>query len=266
MNKIAIIGLGYVGSAYQKLFPEAVIYDPAKGFDNKETVNSCDLAIVCVPTPQSPDNSCDTSIIEEAISWLKTPLILIKSTIPPGTTKALKEKYQKRICHSPEYLGEGKYFIAPWKYPHPTEVQYHEFMIIGGAPEDRDEIIQIFLPILGPDKFYYQVDETTSELIKYMENSFLATKITFCQEFFEIANKLNVDFNQLREGWLLDSRIGRSHTSVFKNKRGFSGKCLPKDLNAIVKTAEKSGYEPKFLKQVLKSNDDFLAKNPPQTK
>ena len=88
-HTIAIVGLGYVGSAYQRLFPQAVGYDPAKGLTDKKAVNKCDLAIVCVQTQSNPDGSCDTAIVEKAIAWLKTPVILIKSTVPPGTTRRL---------------------------------------------------------------------------------------------------------------------------------------------------------------------------------
>lgn len=261
MKKVAIIGLGYVGSAYQKLFPEAVIYDPPKGFKDKKAANGCELAIICVPTPSKKDGSCDISIVEKTVKWLETPLILIKSTISPGATKRLKNKYRKRICHSPEYIGEGKYYVAPWRYPHPSDVIHHTFMIIGGEPKDRQAIIQIFLPVLGPDKIYYQVDETTSELIKYMENAWGATKVTLCNEFYEIAKKFKVDYSQLREGFLLDSRVERMHTAVFENKRGFGGKCFPKDLTALAKFSERAGYEPKLIKQVIKSNEEFLKKN-----
>lgn len=255
---IAIVGYGYVGSAYHKIFPDAVIYDPARGRKDKKAVNRRGLAIVCVPTPSAPDGSCDTSLVEETIAWLKTPLILIKSTVEPGTTKRLKRKYKKRICHSPEYIGEGKYYVAPWKYPHPTEPIHHTFMIIGGASEDREGVIQFFLPVLGPDRIYFQTDETTSELIKLMENVWGAMKVTFCNEFYEIAKKFKVDYNQLREGFLLDSRTERMHTAVFKNKRGFGGKCFPKDTVALVKAVEKAGYEPKLIKQVLASNEEFI--------
>lgn len=261
MTKVAIIGFGYVGQAYKKLFPDAKIYDPKRGYRNKTAVNKCDLAIICVPTPKNHDGSCNTSIVEEIVSWLKTPLILIKSTVSPGTTTELKKRYKKRICFSPEYLGESSYYVPTWKYPDPKEVIHHDFMIIGGSPEDREEVINIFLPILGPDKVYYQVDEKTSELIKYMSNAWIASKVIFCNEFYEIAKKFNIDYNQLREGFLLDSRVERMHTAVFKDKRGFDGKCLPKDLKAIVDFSKKAGYEPKLIQQVIKSNQEFLKKN-----
>jgi len=259
INKIAIVGLGYVGSAYQKFFPDAVIYDPFKGFDDKKTVNGCSLAIVSVPTAMMEDGSCDISIVEETVKWLETPLILIKSTIPPGTTKYLKNKYKKRICHSPEYVGEGGYYIPFWLYPHPTEPQHHSFMIIGGDPQDRDDILDFFVPKLGPAKTYLQVDETTSELIKYMENCAIATKVTLCNEFYNIAKTFGVSYSQVREGFVLDERQGKMFTAVFKNKRGWGGRCLPKDICALIKSVVKLGYEPEFLRDVVKSNARFTS-------
>lgn len=256
MNKVAIIGgTGYVGKAYAKLFPNAYLYSRSVG--TREDVNTCDLAIVCVPTPMREDGSCDTSIVEDTVAWLKTPLILIKSTIPPGTTKELKKKYRKRICHSPEYVGEGGYYIPFWQYPHPTEPQHHSFMIIGGSPRDREEILDMFYPVLGATKTYYQVDETTSELIKYMENSAIAAKVILCNEFYELAKTFGVSYSQVREGFVLDERQGKMFTAVYKNRRGFDGKCLPKDVNAIVIAAKKAGYYPEFLEQILRSNKRF---------
>ena len=258
MKKVVIIGNGYVGKAYHKLFPESIMYQRREDIEfYRKQANSCDLAIVCVPTAMLEDGSCDTSIVEEVIGWLQTPLILIKSTIPPGTTKRLKEATGKRICHSPEYVGEGGYFVPFWEYPHPTEPQYHSFMIIGGDPRDREDILDIFYPVLGATKTYYQVDETTSELIKYTENIMIATKVTLCNEFYELAKIFGVSYSQVREGLVLDERQGKMFTVVYKNNRGFGGKCLPKDLNAIVQASEKAGYSPKFIKDVLKNNERF---------
>lgn len=253
MKTVAIVGRGYVGKAYSKLFPNAIFYN-RHGETNRDEINKCDLAIVSVPTKMQEDGSCDTSIVEEVVSWLKTPLILIKSTIPPGTTKKLKEKYKKRICHSPEYVGEGGYYIPFWEYPHPTDPQHHTFMIIGGDPQDREDILEIFYPVLGPTKTYYQVDETTSELIKYFENCMIATKVTLCNEFYELARVFGVSYSQVREGLVLDSRQGKMFTTVFKDKRGWSGKCLPKDVSAIISASKKAGYQPEFLEEVVKSN------------
>ncbi len=259
--KVAIIGYGYVGKAYQKLFPDAVIYNRhlPNGQTNQDEVNECDLTIVCVPTKMMEDGSCDISIVEEVVEWLRTPLILIKSTIPPGTTKYLKEKYKKRICHSPEYVGEGGYFVPFWQYPHPTEPIYHSFMIIGGDSQDREDILQFFYPILGSTKMYYQVDETTSELIKYMENCAIAMKVTLCNEFYNIAETFGVNYSQVREGFVLDERQGKMFTIVYKNRRGWDGKCLPKDICALIKSVVKLGYEPEFLRDIVKSNARFTS-------
>ena len=257
--KVAIVGNGYVGQAYKKLFPDALIYDRhlPDGKTNRDEVNGRDLAIVCVPTKMLEDGSCDTSIIEEVVGWLETPLILIKSTIPPGTTKRLKKTTGKRICHSPEYVGEGGYFVPFWQYPHPTEPVYHSFMIIGGDPQDREEILAFFYPKLGPTKTYLQVDETTSELIKYFENCAIATKVILCNEFYELSKLFGVSYSQVREGFVLDERQGKMFTCIFKDRRGFDGRCLPKDVSAIVFAAKKAGYSPRFLEEVLRSNKRF---------
>ena len=208
---------------------------------------------------QKEDGFADIGIVEDAIENLKTPLILIKSTVPPGTTKALSEKYlDKKIAFSPEYIGEGKYYVPEWKYPHPTEIKHHTFMIVGA--EDRavaSAIIDLFVPVLGPDKEYIITDSTSAELTKYMVNCWGAMKVSFCNEFYDIAKLFGVDYNELRELFLKDSRTERMHTAVFPRERGFGGKCFPKDVNAIVKEARRRGYKPRVLASVLKFNEDI---------
>ena len=88
-----------------------------------------------------------------------------------------------------------------------------------------------------------------------MENSYLATKVVFCEEFFRICEAFGVDYNQVREGWLLDPRTEPSHTFVRKDGNpGFGGKCLPKDISAIISSSEKAGYSPDLLKAVQEYN------------
>lgn len=257
-NKIAIVGYGYVGQGYNKVFPEAYIYDEPKKIGLQTTVNECDLAIVCVPTPMKEDGNCDISIVENVINWLETPLILIKSTIPPGTIDNLKLIYGKRICFSPEYMGEGKYYVSSWKYPDPTNPISHTFQIIGGDKKDAEEIVGILIEKLGPEKFYYIVEAKEAETIKYMENAWGATKVSFCQEFYDLCQALGISYTKVREGFLLDSRVERMHTAVFPNKRKWGGKCWPKDINAIIKVGDEVGSPMNLLKQVVKNNDEKI--------
>lgn len=266
MKNIGIIGLGHVGEAILEFFEgsqgkyEIFTYDLSSKKDylkeyltDKETINKCDLSIVCVPTPQKEDGTCDISIVEEVVSWLETPLILIKSTVKPGTTDYLSKKYGKNIVFSPEYCGESSYW-TPYKFH--TEIIETPFFIFGGPKELTSKMVDIFLPIAGPVKTYRQTSAIAAEMAKYMENTFYATKILFCYEIAQICKAIGVDYNEARELWLLDPRINPMHTAVFKqNKKPFSGKCLPKDLSALVKFAEEQGYEPRLLQEVIDSNE-----------
>lgn len=277
-NKVAIIGYGYVGKAMHKIFPDAYVYDANLSEHQNEILKfqinkECGLAIVCVPTPpkgmsgvqkvNEDENNfleVDLSIIEDTIAWLEAPLILIKSTIPPGTTDYLIEKYGKRICFSPEFIGEGHYYTPP-QYPDPEDPRKHDFMIIGGNKEIADEILTYFIEKLGPAKTYFKCSSKEAECIKYIENTWGAQKVTFANEWHEICKAFGVSFNTVREGWILDSRVEKMHTAVFENKRGFGGKCFPKDLLGIIAASEKVGYEPKLLKEVWESNKRMLKLN-----
>lgn len=253
--RIGIIGHGVVGKGMEGLLNkrfELSVYD-SNGLGTKEDINSCDLGIVCVPTPMGEDGTCDISAVEEVISWLETPLILIKSTIPPGTVRYLREKYGKKVNFSPEYMGESTYFTPYWKYPDPSWAASHTFVIVGG--NEASEILNVFMKVMSVDTKYMAVTSEEAELTKYMENSFFATKVAFCNEFYEIAKGYGVDYKKLRELWLLDSRVNPNHTLVFEDNRGFGGKCFPKDLSGIIKASEKIGFEPLVLKAVKKSNE-----------
>lgn len=261
-QKVAIVGYGYVGQAYHLMFPEAKIYDPyydKSGFktSTKKEVNSCDLAIICVPTPTSEDGmSCDTGIVEDTFKWLRVPVVVIKSTVTPGTTERLDTEYKHGdVCFSPEYIGEGGYFMPYWKYPDPKDPRKHDFMIVGGKKTATSRVVDIFIRHKGPHTKFMQVDAKTAEIIKYTENMWIATKVTFVNEMYDVCKAMGVDWNDVREGWLMDTRVDRNFTAVFVDKRGFEGKCLPKDTKAIVHASKESGYEPKFLQDVIDNNN-----------
>tara|TARA_B100000676_G_C18009335_1_gene805742 strand:- start:80 stop:937 length:858 start_codon:yes stop_codon:yes gene_type:complete len=273
MKKVGIVGYGYVGKAMTEFFQEhyqVLVYDPAYSpedidtafhdivphenvsFVCKEKINQCDYGIVCVPTPPADNGECDTSLVEDAVSWIETPLILIKSTVGVGTTARLKETYQKRIVFSPEYCGESSYWTP---YDFHTDVKCTPFFTFGGDRKDTSAFVDLYMPVVGPTKTYRQTTPEAAEMAKYMENVFYASKIVFCYEMSEICTAMNIDYNEVRELWLLDPRINPMHSAVFpENKAPFSGKCLPKDTNALVAAAEKCGYDAELIKEVLRSN------------
>lgn len=249
--RVGIVGMGAVGAAMAKFFGDTVQYDPPKRIGTKEEINACDVAFVCVPTPQAADGSCDTSIVEETVGWIDAPLIVIRSTVAVGTTRRLAERTKKKIVFQPEY--------GPAETPdHPfNDLRNIRWIILGGEPVATTTAAAVWKRVYSSDITIRKTTWEAAELAKYMENAFLAMKVTFCNEFYSIAEGLGVDYDELRELWLLDPRIGRSHTWVHPDKRGFGGRCLPKDLDALVRGAEKAGADPALLREVIASNARF---------
>lgn len=279
LQKIIIVGYGYVGKGMVELMKnhyDVKVFDPLylpssmtfqqkmKHRDNKitflEEIDSkdCILGVICVPTPSLKNGRCDISFVENAVKKLKTPLILIKSTIEIGTTERLIKKYKKKIVFSPEYAGESKYFNPYF----PTNMIEVPFVVLGGDKRLTAKVVDILAPILGSTKTYYQTSSRVAEIVKYMENTFFALKVTFCNEMFEICEKAGVDYWDVREAWLLDPRINKMHTAVFRRNRGYGGKCFPKDTKALVKYAEVMGHSSKLLKAMLETNKAYRLKNP----
>ena len=255
--KVGVVGGGVVGGATLRLCgPDTVVYDPYKPelAGNKSAINACDVVFIAVPTNMKPDGSCDTSIVEEAVSWVQAPLIIIRSTVAPGTTQRLVQKYNKKIVFQPEYLGETVGHIF-------GNMAERSFLVLGGEPDAVSKAADFYKHYYNSMVYMYFSDALTAEVCKYMENAFYAVKVTFVNEFYDIAQAHGVDFNQLRELWLADTRISRDHTFVYPDNRGFSGKCLPKDCNAIVHSSRQKGYEPKLMAATLKINDELQALN-----
>ncbi|MBB2749286.1 UNVERIFIED_ORG: nucleotide sugar dehydrogenase [Microbispora rosea subsp. rosea] len=254
--KIGIIGMGHVGSTMHALLAnhaDLITYDVADGAPYPhEELAGCDFAIVCVNTPSGPDGTCDVTCVREAIKQLPTVKVLLKSTVAPGTTDRLIAETGKEICFSPEYVGESTYYN-----PVCSDAAAMPFVILGGRPATRAWFLDALLPVLGPTKIYFQCAAVDAEAVKYMENAFFATKITFVNEFRRICQALGADWHTVREGWLLDPRVEPSHTAVFTADPGFGGKCLPKDTRAIVAAAQQAGFQPHLLAEVLASNDRF---------
>lgn len=248
--KLGLVGFGVVGHAVAEVFGTArlAIYDKFQRDYNstaqRAAMDDQDLVFVAVPTPEGADGGADIGQVEEVVSWVRAPLC-IKSTVPPGTTDMLARQYHKTICFSPEFVGE-----TPW---HPFKTAATPGFIVAGGPRAAAQrILQAYQERLGPAPRYWLTNAKTAEMAKYMQNCFLATKVAFANQFFELAQALEIDFTELRELWLQDPRVGRSHTLVTE-ERGFGGRCLPKDLAAMVALGRQVGGAP-LLEAVQRYN------------
>jgi len=182
----------------------------------------------------------------------------LKSTVEIGTTDRLIKTYNKEIVFSPEFAGESKYW-TPDGFT--NDVKQTPFFIFGGKKELCYKLIEIYTPITGPSKTYRVTDPINAEIAKYVTNTHLAMKVAYCNEIYDLCEKLGTNYYEVRDLWLLDPRTTKSHTAVFTGERGFGGKCFPKDTKAMVKLGEKVGIDLSILKTVLESNKEQLKKN-----
>ena len=248
--RIGIVGQGYVGTAVKSVFEK--YYDVAtydKHHKEKSTcdtiedlVGKSDIIFVCVPTPMNKDGSCDTSIVESVVKnidyelggWVgkEQTIIAIKSTIPPGTTTELNKKYphSKGIVFNPEFLTEAN-FIDDFK---------NQNRIIIGGPRPATTILRQVYSLVFPNIPIIKTGSITAEMVKYMTNTFLATKVSFANEMKMICDKIDIDYDKVVEYSIYDERLGKSHWAVPgpDGKFGFGGSCFPKDINALIKVAE----------------------------
>lgn len=224
---ILIIGYGVVGHNLEKEIEkvEPDVFDKYKGIDTR-TKKKYEIAFICVDTPISEDYLCDISEVEKAIEENEADVYVIKSTILPQTTKRLIEQTGKKIVFSPEYYGATQ---------HCNNYEFG-FTILGGEKKTCQKVIQVLQNIYDGRHTFRTVDSTTAELAKYMENSWLATKVSFCVQFQKLANKHDIAYEELRELFVLDPRVNPSHTFVYDTHPYWESHCLDKDVTAIAKS------------------------------
>lgn len=208
-NNILIIGFGIVGHnlAQEIKTLEPDIYDKYKIESNTKKDIKYDLAFICVDTPLLPDYQLDITEVKNAILENESEIYILKSTCPLGSVERLKQETGKRIIFSPEYYGAT---------PHCNNFEF-DFTILGGDKEDCVEAIQILQHCYDGRHQFRITDSKTAELAKFMENAFLATKVSFCNQFFDICQAENINYEELRELFILDKRMGESHTFVYKD-------------------------------------------------
>jgi len=206
---------------------------------------------VCVPTPMNPDGSASTAIVEDVVrniyGWGER-IVVIKSTVPPGTTDRLNKMFGPTlsVVFNPEFLTEAQ----------PVEdFKNQDRIIVGGDPEATQIVADIY-SVAYPGVMQVQCDATTAEMVKYVGNCFLATKISFANEISQICEKLGVAYDGVINLAMLDKRLGRSHWKVPgpDGHYGFGLTCFPKDINALIAVAIELGVDPKILRAAWEKN------------
>ena len=276
MYRIGIVGRGFVGSAVEFGFSpqtgcdvdDLYIYDKDKLrslHSLEDVVLYSDFIFLSVPTPSNEDGSINLSYVEDAlqriseitaeieqeISPVPTDLdniVLIRSTVTPGTTKKLQEKYQNlRLVFNPEFLTERSAnfdFINQTRY------------ILGGDKQNTNKVADLYRWRFGDTIPVIETNYQTAELIKYMNNCFFATKVSFLNEMKQVSDRCEADWDMAVEGFIRDGRIGHSHMSVPgpDGKFGFGGKCFPKDVSAMISFGNKLGLNMHTLNGVWNTN------------
>lgn len=254
---MAIVGHGFVGKAVSFGFNssriEKFVIDPKYGSKIEELVDKdIDVTFVCVPTPMLNDGSIDSSIVEQTVHFLKhnvSGLIIIKSTVTPVILEKLINCVSaSRIVYNPEFLMEksaNEDFVNPFMH------------IFGGNRDATNEVERIYneYSLCKPCPVYH-MSAVEASLVKYGVNTFLATKVVWFNQFYDMVEKFGGNYGTVIRGITTDKRVGPSHTTVpgFDGKRGFGGACFPKDSAAFLRLSEN---EFSILNEVIRVNNQL---------
>ncbi len=261
--RIGIIGQGFVGNAiYQKFskYYDVKTYDldESKCNSTKYEVLGQEIIFICLPTPMNKDGSCNVSIITEELDGFDlladneetVRIIVVKSTIPPGTTDKWNKQFKNlEIVFNPEFLTEAN---AVNDFENQTRI------ILGGNKDITTILKQLYSSIFRKTSKIIKTDAKTAELVKYVTNAFLSTKVSFANEIYDLCNGIDSDYDKVIEYATYDERLGLSHWGVPgpDGDRGFGGHCFPKDLSALINITEALNTRNNVLVATQKTNDE----------
>ena len=259
MKTIGIVGQGFVGTAVReglKKYFQIETFDIVKEctcISLEQLSEKSDVVFVCLPTPMEKNGTCHLDIVENTLSTLeaigKCKTIVVKSTIPPGTTEKWNKKYKYiQIVFNPEFLTEANSI---------EDFKNQNRIIIGGPRPATTKVRRIFQKAFPKVKII-KTGSSTAEMVKYLTNSFLATKVSFANEMYQICDVVGVDYDKVIEYAMHDERLGYSHWSVPgpDGDYGYGGHCFPKDVKALIRLACDFGLSPKMLQATDNKNND----------
>lgn len=261
--RIGIIGQGFVGNAiYQKFskYYDILTYDldESKCNSTKDKVLNQEIIFICLPTPMNKDGSCNVDIISKELDNLDLladnyetiKTIVVKSTIPPGTTDRWNKQFNSLdIVFNPEFLTEANAV---------DDFETQTRIILGGSIKSTTLLKQLYSSIFRKTSKIIKTDSTTAELVKYVTNAFLSTKVSFANEIYDLCGGIGLDYDKIIEYATYDERLGLSHWGVPgpDGDRGFGGHCFPKDLSALIKLTESVNTKNNVLVATQKTNNE----------
>ncbi len=231
--RIGFVGQGFIGKNYaddfeRRGFPVIRYGKEPQFVGNKEKIKECEVVFIAVPTPTTV-NGFDRSAVEDALSTVGAGgVAVIKSTIIPGTTEKLQQKFPKLyVIHSPEFLTEA---TAAYDAAHPSR------NIVGIPKNTRafKEKAATVLSLLPPAPFASVMSAREAEMVKYANNTWFFAKVVFMNLIYDTAKALGCRFDVIRDAMAADPRVGRTHLDpVHKSGRGAGGRCFIKDFKAF---------------------------------
>lgn len=237
--KIGVLGVGFVGGTHVKAFEIAGIkvfkHDIKFNDTSLNDLIECELIFVCLPSP-TKNGQQNLTILETSLEAIKyngfSGVLCIKSTVLPGTVSSLREKTGLRLVHCPEFLKERMAL---------QDFFMQKTVLIGGCNKDTSVVAQAYQlqrAKMGLDPLVVlEFDSsTTTEMAKYMHNTFLALKVSYANQFKMACDKQGVSYDEVKMGAISQGVIGSTHLSVPgpDGKLGFSGTCFPKDVKALL--------------------------------
>ena len=259
MKRIGIVGQGFVGTAVHeglKQHFKIETYDIAKTSTCKSLADlseKSDVVFVCLPTPMKKDGSCHIDIVESTLLGLdvidECKTIVVKSTIPPGTTEKWNSLFTNiQVVFNPEFLTEANSV---------EDFKNQNRIIIGGPRPATTKVKRVFAKAF-PKVPIIKTGSTTAEMVKYFLNCFLATKVSFANEMYQICDKLGIDYDKVIEYAKYDDRLGKSHLNVPgpDGDFGYGGHCFPKDVKALIEVAMSYDMNPTMLIATNEKNNE----------
>jgi UDPglucose 6-dehydrogenase len=252
---VGIMGVGVVGDAVRSYFEKTNVslrlYDPGRGLGSLEEINQAQVVFLCVPTPYHGSRGFDDSAVEDAVSRLEgSKVVVIKSTVLPGTTEAYQVRYSQHcFLFNPEFLRE----VSARE-----DFLQSDRQLVGYTAQSR-HLAEWVLGLLPKAPYARVMGAREAEMTKYMTNTFLALKVTFANEIYDLCAGLDIDYEHVRDAVAADARIGASHLSVMDaGYRGYGGKCLPKDTKALLQLSDRMGVPLRLLRTADRVNETLL--------